>query len=489
LTTSIKLAAGHSRQALFSATGDTVVLVLADEPTNGSLVAVQLVGGSSAVTTRTLAAGVLEASWFDGGKALLVKIGPSQSQYQLSLVQVDGSASQTLAKSACALWLDPAGETAYFARDCTPYSGELMRLTAGDPTPKLIAKNVYYHGFAISALDGTVVYLRDNRTDGNCAYTAVAEALRPDGATAVVSSWARPGSLSFTSTGTLLYQERGSCETEGENAATHLRALPAWGANSVPLATNRDYGFHDGSFDRLPYAISTDGKWLLAAELQFDGGGMPAKLYRIATDGSGEALVAQNLFNYIMISMAFEAFAFASHGDYVIYTHSTSAGAVPSSLGLGLSVVPAQGGDPVALAPLVTNGSASGPYFFLGSPTTDEVMFKTVDPATDVETIHLAQMSDGTTSTITSTTSTFSGEGFIAQSRRVIFVERSSGETSTLKWIDPGLGQARTLGSWTGYSPLHSRKYRGSYEIDPEGCVAIFNSTEGGQSTILAPLP
>ena len=152
----------------------------------------------------------------------------------------------------------------------------------------------------------------------------------------------------------LLWREYESC-----SAAAHERLMTlSDGGQPTTLAVGRR--FDDGEVEDAPYAVTSDGRWVLASSAV--SGQAKQTLYAIATDGSGEKILARDLVSFdARVSWGTPLYRATADARYVVYAASDGS----------LRAVLLKGGRSEVLT------TSLRPYNFYVAPAGDAVVYAT----------------------------------------------------------------------------------------------------------------
>ena len=453
----------RAKKALLSTKLDRAVLIDA----SGAAHAVPLPSGgvTSLGPARALA-------WLDPAETtLLVERdgGTPGSSYDLWTVPVDGAPGKLLAQGVCDHRAAPDGSRVLVLRSCQSYSGtlELVDVTSG--TTAWIEQGVSTSSLELSKDGAWAVFVSGASDTGNCAYRrGTAQTVDSAGQTHLIETGALEYSVGLAATAagaTVLYRTLASCDEAG----VQLWSKAADGAGGATLLTQGlDYAYP--FFPRPRYAVSADGARLLGAKT--DPAGAQFQLFAVPLDGSGEKLLAADLFPYMMISMAFQPWAFSRSGDQVVYTSTGSP--YPA---MGLSSVSSATGKVSPLAAQIQ------PAAYVMSSTADEVAYIEPPDASGMTKVWLARLQNGASQVRFESPHSVSRPGFVPDGRGLLLTATDAAGSTTLYYTAAsGTQLVAGLGGW-------SASQMNGYVTDPGGCAALFDSDRDGGGTHLVLIP
>jgi len=452
----------RTKKALFRSKLDLVVLI----GTSGSALAVSLPAGMS---TALGSARALE--WLDPAETTLLVERDSTttpgSGYDLWAVPIDGSPGKLLAQGVCDHRAAPDGSRVLVLRSCQSYSGtlELVDVTSG--TTAWIEQGVSTSSLELSKDGAWAVFVSGASETGNCNYRrGAAQTVDSAGQTHLIETGVLEHSVGLATTGsgaTVLYRTLASCDEAG----VQLWSKAADGAGSATLlAQALDYAYP--FFPRPRYAVSADGSRLLGAKV----GLTDAQLFAVPLDGSGEKLIAADLFPYMMISMAFQPWAFSRSGDHVVYTSTA-----PPYPTMGLSSVTSATGKVTPLSAQIQ------PAAYVLSPAADEVAYLEPPDASGMTKVWLARLQNGASQARFGSTLSVARLGFVPGGRGLLLTAADKAGSTTLYYAAASGAQlVAGLGEW-------SASEMNGYVTDPGGCAALFDSDLDGGGTFLVLIP
>ncbi len=441
----------HAVRALFAPDRTSLILrVRGEAPSESSvyddLLLVQLPSGK----VSTIINSITSAEWLRPGSTLLVR-AEQEGRIDLVVVRPDGSGLRTLAQGVCDHVAAPDGTRVYAMRDCYSYrmgamdvidvvSGAIARLAVGAQA-----------GTAAVSPDGRwVAFLTSIPVDGGSSQNLVVVG-GADGRVETLASQPDAAQLGFVSDRLLLFRN-GSSYINGD-----IRGhVPGTGDTSHLVAANRHPGWYG-------YRVSPDGTWLLGAT---EVTTFVAALYAIRLDGTGERLLASDLYDFWRNQLGPQVFAFTASGR-VIYKKD---------------------GDP-AVATIGLDGSApmeiAGPEWFLEAPRLNQVAL--VGPPETMamtDRLQLADSESGTAVFTYDSDGNVNTVGFPPDGRGLVFVESPTPGSHRLRY--GSADKSVVLGEWQssvfGWDSLSDAPPLHTYPIDPTGCFTVFD-------TDLAPSP
>jgi hypothetical protein len=460
----------HARQALFSRSLDRVVIVSHEVNAPGNLYAIPLPSGQPAL----LETDVTSIEWLGQGPDLLAVASflSSSHTYELKVIPTTGGPSRTLATEVCHHLASPDGARVYVVHSCKSFVGTLEMVDTKTGSKQWLADKVPTYELVVSPDSQWVGFISD-LVDGppGCQKQGHARVASAAGKTYSVRKDALRGSLQFlpAQPGTLLVGAQTACP-EYFHGYQLMACAPTIGSCTA-LGTPHDYGY---AFHLLKhrYSVSSDGKRVLGATS--DPEGIKNQLYVIRTDGKGEQAIAGDLFPYMMVSAVFDAWTFTRSGQHVVYTRLASTELYPT---MGLTAVSATGGTVLQISPDLSFAS------YRVSPTRDEVVFvEQID--TGGMRAMLASTSAGSAVELLSSKQSLRGLSFLPDGRGLLLLEQSKGGAHTRLHYTArdGASSPALLGEW-------DQSLMNGYEVDPSGCVVLYDTDLGESGTYLAHLP
>lgn len=447
--------------ALLSTKLDRAVLV---DPA-GTAHAVSLpAGGATALgPARSVA-------WLDPAESTLLverDSGTPGSVYDLWAVPVGGAPGKLLSQGVCGHRAAPDGSRVLVLRSCQSYSGTLELVDVNSGTAAWIEQGVSTSSLELSRDGAWAVFVSGASETGSCAYRrGTAQTVDSGGQTHLIETGVLEHSVGLATTGsgsTVLYRTLTSCDEAG----VQLWSKSADGAGSATLLTqglDHAYPF----FPQPRYAVSADGARLLGAKV----GLTDAQLFAVPLDGSGAKLIAADLFPYMMVSMAFQPWAFSQSGDHVIYTSTA-----PPYPTMGLSSVTSATGKVTPLSAQIQ------PAAYVLSPAADEVAYIEPPDASGVTKVWLARLQNGASQTRFGSTLSVARPGFVPDGRGLLLTATDKAGSTTLYYTAAsGTQLVAGLGEW-------SASEMNGYVTDPGGCAALFDSDKDGGGTFLVLIP
>jgi hypothetical protein len=460
----------HVAGALFAPDGSLLVLRVKGEAPPGigvedDLLLVRLPSGEVSPIISSIAS----AEWLQPGSTLLVKT-VQQGRTDLVVVNSDGSGARTLGQSVCDHIAAPDGSRVYAIHDCDAHntgtisvidvaSGASTRLASGawigTPTPA--------RSTAVSPDGLWVAFLTSIPSFDTGWSDSVVVVAAADGRVESLASQPGAHHPAFVLDDLLLFT------ADSSYRIGDIRGhVPGTGDTSYLVAANRDPGL-------FGFQVSPDKTWVLGAT---EITGYVDELYAIRVDGTGEMLLASNIYDYLMDQLARRAFAFSA-GGHVLYSYDTGHYLGVESVGLNGS------------APTVLSQNAS----FLQTPRLDQAVLVEPEFATS-GTSHLRQvdLASGTDILSYASDGAIGAVGFPPSHNGLLFVEYRSPDSTRLRYASAD--QSLVLGDWSAsqFLPTPFSDYYGTlpyiYPIDPTGCFTVFD-TDGtsGPGTRLAILP
>ena len=458
----------HVVHALFAPDRSSLVLRVKGEgpPDSGvqdDLLLVRLPSGDVSPIMNSISS----AEWLQPGATLLVK-ATQDGRTDLMVVNSDGSGIRTLMQSVCSHVAAPDGSRVYAIHDCDSNNTGTMAVievasgastnladaaTFGTPMPAL--------AMAVSP-DGRWVAFMTRIPDAGWSDSVVVVA-GADGLLERLGSQPGGRDPAFVSDDLLLFAA-GDLLQIGD-----IRGhVPGTGDTSYLVAANRDPGL-------FGFQVSPDKTWVLGAT---EITGYVDELYAIRVDGTGEMLLASNIYDYLMDQLARRAFAFSA-GGHVLYSYDTGHYLGVESVGLNGS------------APTVLSQNAS----FLQTPRLDQAVLVEPEFATSgTSRLRQVDLASGTDVLSYASDGAIGAVGFPPNHNGLLVVEYRSPDPTRLRYASAD--QSLVLGDWSAsqFLPTPFSDYYGTlpyiYPIDPTGCFTVFD-TDGtsGPGTRLAILP
>lgn len=474
-----RLTALHTRQALFSRSLDHVVLVSHKDNAPGELHLIALPSGKPAL----LDIDIKSIERLGHGPDLLAVASyhnPSYS-YELRMVSTSGGPSRTLATGVCDHLASPDGARVYVVRSCKDFQGTLELVDPKTGSKQWLADKVPAYGLTVSPDSQWVGFISDLVAGPpGCQEQGHARVANAAGKIYSVKKDAVRGSLQFLPSHSHSHSHPGMVLL-GVQSTCHdpflgyqlLACAPTIGACTA-LGTPHDYGygFH---LAKNRYSVSPDGKLVLGATS--DPEGLKSQLYVIRSDGKGEKVIADNLFPYMMVSAVFDAWTFTRSGKHVVYTRLASTTLPPYTM--GLTAVSASGsGTGLHLSPDLSFAA------YQVSPTRDEVVFVEQLDTGGMRAM-LGSTSTGAALQLLSSKQTLREISFVPDGRGLLLLEESKGGAHTRLRYAPreASSSPALLGEWD------QSLMPGRYQVDPSGCVALYDTDLGESGTYLAHLP
>jgi hypothetical protein len=454
----------HTRQALFTADGSTLLLRVAGEggATSDDLLIVSLPSGS----VGTAVQGITSAEWLGAtGRVLLTRPGAGA----LTALALDGSLVRTLIGASCEHVIAPDGGRVYALTTCDAAgtAGVLVVIDVVTGTTTTLSAAVLRQTLVVSPDSKWVAYqLGPSPGDGGAAATGTIQLFSRDNAGYTLAYLAGTRRPTFTPANDLLFVT--ATDASPLAVADIYRHVPGTGTSVARVAASRNVG--------SGYHVSPDAALLLAARFP-PASPMLDELYAVHLDGSGETLVASNLAPYQLNQSGPSVFAFSADGQRVIYTSDNFSGTDSVAIGGG------------TITPLASGGT------FGISPAGDRIaVIERVGPNRAVDTLHLI---DAVTSAekIKLDAATIDGLTF-APAGGVLFVEVPDVGQRRLRHFKYGGSAFTTLAQWNVSQYWTPRPLFGElpasagYPTDPTGCYAVVDSdttTPAGTSLVLLP--
>ncbi len=456
----------HAVRALFAPDRSSLVLQVRGELTAygnwvDDLLLVRLPSGE----VSPIIGSINSFEWLQPGSTLLVNSG-----IDLVVVNTDGSGARTLVRNVCDHVAAPDGSRVYALHDCDSQSTGTMDaidVASGASTRLGVGASFGYptptRSTAVSPDGRWVAFVTflpslDPLAEGNIVVT-VANA---DGRVETVTPQLYGNNPGFVSNDLLLYAA-GSMIGAGD-----IRGhVPGTGDASYLIAANR----YPSLFE---YQVSPDKTWLLGAG---ESTGTSNQLYAIRLDGSGERLLASDLYGFGDSPFALRGFAFGSTGR-VLYNTGPH---------LGVATVGLAGGTPTVLS---TDG------WFVEAPRLDQVALVEPfsDPLASPSRLRLVDLESGTDIFAYDSDGAIGTVGFPPNRRGLVFVESRFPALNRLRYSSAD--QSVVLGEWqaTEFQPDWLADHNGTaldiYPVDPTGCFTVFDTDQTpGSGTRLAILP
>ncbi len=459
----------HVVHALFAPDRSSLVLRVKGQGPPGSgvqddLLLVRLPSGD----VSAIVSSITSAEWLQPGATLLVE-ATQDGRTDLMAVNSDGSGMRTLMQSVCSHVAAPDGSRVYAIHDCDSNNTGTMAVvevasgastnladaaTFGTPMPTLAT--------AVSP-NGRWVAFVTRIPDAGWSDSVVVVA----GANGSVQTLAsQPGGRdpAFVSDDLLLFAA-GDLLQIGD-----IRGhVPGTGDTSYLVAADRDPGL-------FGFQVSPDQTWVLGAT---EITGQPDELYAIRVDGSGERLLASNLYDYLMDPLAKRVFAFNA-GGHVIYNYDDTGHS------FGVASVALDGSAPTAWS---TGAS------FLETPRLDQVVLvEPVFATSGTSRLRLVDLASGTEVFGYDSNGAIGAVGFSPNHNGLAIIEYRSQSPDQLRFVSAN--QSVVLGEWltSQLLPIPYSSYYGTlpyiYPIDPTGCFTILDTDLApGPGTRLAILP
>ena len=461
----------HVAGALFAPDGSLLVLRVKGEAPPGigvgdDLLLVRLPSGE----VSPIISSITSAEWLQPGSTLLVKT-VQQGRTDLVVVNSDGSGARTLGQSVCDHIAAPDGSRVYAIHDCDAHntgtisvidvaSGASTRLAGGawigTPTPA--------RSTAVSPNGLWVAFLTSIPSFDTGWSDSVVVVAAADGRVESLASQPDAHHPAFVLDDLLLFT------ADGSYRIGDIRGhVPGTGDTSYLVAADR----HPGLFG---FQVSPDKTWVLGAT---EITGQPDELYAIRVDGSGERLLASNLYDYLMDPLAKRVFAFNA-GGHVIYNYDDTGHS------FGVASVALDGSAPTAWS---TGAS------FLETPRLDQVVLvEPVFATSGTSRLRLVDLASGTEVFGYDSNGAIGAVGFSPNHNGLAIIEYRSQSPDQLRFVSAN--QSVVLGEWltSQLLPIPYSSYYGTlpyiYPIDPTGCFTILDTDLApGPGTRLAILP
>jgi hypothetical protein len=232
------------------------------------------------------------------------------------------------------------------------------------------------------------------------------------------------------------------------------------------IAANRDPGL-------FGYQVSPDKTWVLGA---IEMTSFVDQLYAERLDGSGELLLASDLYDFNTNEVALRVFAFSA-GGRVLYNANRP---------MDVATVGLDGGIPTAL---------SADAWFLETPRLDQVVLAERASLTQAATrLRLVDLASETDVLSHGSDGGIGAVGFPTSSNGLVFVAYRSPDPTQLRYASAN--QSVVLGQWqvSQFLPdsLSDQFWPQitTYPVDPTGCFTVFDTDLApGPGTRLAILP
>jgi hypothetical protein len=391
-----------------------------------------------------------------GDRGALLIQGPASEG--TSMMVHDGGGKREIASRVCYHKATPDGSRVYFMK-C--YASIVTALEVVDVATGAITE------LASSAIQGTLTISSDSRwaaflvRDRSAGDMVRVVDAKGDGYGIASQT---PASRPFFAGNRLLLftvNRSGSFPSPGQELRAHVMGSDD---TSYLVATGREA---DGA------RVSSDGSLVLGASTEVGEAG--AQLYAIRVDGTGESLVASDLYAYRAVSRPLRPFSFDSGGRWIPYLHG----------GLGVSVTSITGGAARRLAQRGT--------FQVGPNPGQAVVLDEVDQRVSAG-VRLVALDGGEDLLSFQSDGTISDVAALAGAPRMVLVEATAGGSMRLRFVSSKLPGSTVLGEWTRSSLLRastpSTAPYGSYPVDPTGCFTILDTDLGprpGVSLLLLP--
>ena len=464
-----RLTSYYARRARFSPSLDRLAVVTHRDNAPGDLYLFYLVKGMSQLLEKN----IHDARWLPKDKGLLgnrIKPGISSIPYDLVHFAANGGTTRwVLGSNVCAHLVTPDGTRVYMVVDCDKqHVGKLAAAKIGSGMLGYLAKGVAATSLVVSPDSKWAAYVTALSTPPGC--------YNPTGTLEVVdAAWKKktlatkvmPYSLQFTPTSLLLARREDNCK---KSERTFLVASPTSGTVSeLSKESNLDfYGY--GFYSNQRYAVTPDGKYVLFSRYQSAGMQNPELMSMSTWDGTTRVL-AKDLYNYMMTSMAFMVWTFGNSGKHAVYVRGNAG--FPQ---MALSAVPTAGGKALKLAEslygasyVVSRTSPDVAWIEASGPDSQELFFGSVSSKAGIQV--LASIKQPLTSL-----------SMLPGGRGVMVVQRS-GTVSKLH-LGSSKGGTRVLGQWhnnylTASYPSDGPPVSG-YQADRHGCAVAYNQDGPG---------
>ena len=461
----------YARRARFSPTADRLAVVTHRDNAPGDLYLLFLVKGMS----RLLEKYVHDIQWLPQNKGLLarrIKPGLSSIPYDLVHYAPDGSKPKVLGSNLCAHQVTPDGTRVYMVADCDKQSrGKLAGATVDSGTLGYLAKDVAAYGLVVSPDSKWAAYVAGLSTPPGCYNPhGTLEVVDAAWKTKKIAAKVMPYSLQFTPTNLLLARREDNCKS---NNRTFVIASPNSGTvsdlNKETKADFYGYGFSTGQ----RYAVSADGKRVLFSRSTGTSMSNPELLSMSTLDGSTR-LLAKDLYNYMMTSMAFVVWTYSNSGKHVVYVRGNMG--FPQ---MGLSAVPGGGGKAIKLANSLYGGS------FVASARSPDVAWIESSGPQSQELFYGSVSSTARIQVMASKNQPLSSLSMLPDGRGVLVVQRSGGVNKLL--LGSSKGGTRVLGQWSKGYLVSSYPSAGppvsGYQMDRQGCAVVYNRDTAGKDS------
>jgi hypothetical protein len=390
---------------------------------------------------------VSRLAWIDAGRLLVEGNQPAASGLDLFLVDAAADQQRQLAGAVCAYALSPVGDAVYVVSDCSKGGpGKLGRVPLASAGREEVASEVNGASLAVSADGKRVAFVTGQQMCGATLHEAViGGSQRELDGQAVLFDYLPGGDLLWVHSG---------CATPPDLL---MRGTAAGG--SIQLDAGAAF-----YYDSNPFAISPAGDAVLVAHRPTPASAA-LELHAVHLDGGGKDLLADDLFPYDQIEMAFRVWTYTAGGG-VLY------GSVMTYPTMGLGLLTPQGST--WQKQLLSPGLLGGQWE-LGPSGKEVVLVESDAGGSQLKLVDL-QTSLGVVLAISS--------GQLARARvlpdgRAVLFEEPKGGLTQLKQVGRSGGAPKTLGEWTtGTSTL------GSYAIHPGSCAVVIDTdqpTPGGR--------
>ena len=338
-----QVASFQTRRALITPDLRRAWLISHRDNADGDLYELRLPGGKPVLREK----GITEVTWLSATSELLARRITDKKLRAGDLLALKPGAGKArlLAKDVCSYRALPSGDAVFVARDCDTHHGRLERVDMASAKATTLAGKVRHHGVILDRPGARLAYMVPTNTGSDC-FGQTGHVMVYDMATGKQTRLGQdvsPGSLHFSPRGDLLLYRR-IIACKGNTQALMAARLP--GGTPVKAVQMPGYGLF-GHFDlstgRWTYAVSPDGKQVLAAELPASG--MSASLISVNTDGTGSTVLADDLFPYQAVSLAFRVWTFTADGSHALYAAN---GGYPA---MALGAAPVGVGKPRRLSP------------------------------------------------------------------------------------------------------------------------------------------
>jgi hypothetical protein len=456
------LTSRRPNRVLFSPDGRLIVMIVepvdtgAGGPRPNDLLLVALPSGR----VTTLSKGVRDASWLGNTTRLLVR----SANAELSIVDLGGQATY-IAQKTCDGVAVSDGSRLYVVSDCNGRPG-IGVLDAVDLVDELPAYTSYGDvparpgNVVVSPSGSFVAYVSQSVYDGAPPNGVVHVRDRVHNDQPVGGGPPDAITPMFIDDSALLFQ----ASTLGNvaNLPTDIYRYAIGDTVAMRVAGDRNIGFGG-------YQISPDGRTLLAA--RWTNSLTPNELYAIRLDGTGESLLAADLYQYQSYLAGPAPFVFTGDGTRVLYgVHSNG----------GTESLPVAGGP----GTLISTGSG-----FALSPYAERVATLELSENRDKDVLHIGSPSGATDQFKFESKGSISGATFVPSDRGVLFIESTAGDqTQRLQHLSFRDGKLTLLGQWTSTALALSSYNVGSmpprYPVDPTGCYVVIDSNLPGHEGV-----